>query len=301
MLESVSVYPSIGVLTIKSKGKGQPKEHWAFMLWSVARELDPTGSGWIKQETLKKTCLEFLSPSIYKAAIKTAVESTFITPVIHKDNPTPSYHITSVVKVALRYGLSHVGHYRILIPVARLKKASSWKASLWSAYHASRGPRSSPISRQTLTTLTGIPSRTQRYYERKTRVKARTNYLITGDNKLPKEMGAIVRDNRERGGYFSAGGNLIEQLPNSYSSPLKRRSNKPDCRKTNRRLKVLLKRRDGELQKTYCRNRKEVQAVLKAMRYDKPGTPSGLQPNHRVLKNSHKLTGSGANIFFQIV
>jgi hypothetical protein len=284
----VKIYAPIGIESIKRK------QDRGFMLWSLSRALDGNGQGRISPEVVREAVYGLkMSKNVWNKARKQALENNWLI-----EGTDGFWYIPSVEKTARRLELEYVGKYPVEVATNRLRLAGAWKSSIWSAFHASRGPRSNPISRKSLVEITGIPKRTQQHYERKTKVTKHANFKVLGNGKLPKGIDALARDNGIPGA-FEVHGQLWIQISNSYSSKLKR-AKRSSCRKINKSLRDdLLFTGDGERCRIYYSSKGKAVEAQKSSeyRYEIEGIPSGMQAKREIWYKKSGKTSSGASVF----
>lgn len=148
--------------------------------------------------------------------IKKALELGFMTRFQSKEKDY--YRVLSLYDLARRAGCKRLG-----TPVhvnAKDFAGRSFMRLTWAAYHVQFEGK--PVSRATLTALTGVPERTQQDRENKAKVKQIPNYGIYGDyNELSEKNPDLVVGLYDQPGVFVNGstGELCVQLPNSRSIP----------------------------------------------------------------------------------
>jgi hypothetical protein len=244
-LVTVKVHALLSMAAIKAN------QAMAYGLWCAARALDVHGCGRVALDDLRAAAFELgMSPHKFKRAMKQATA-----PAPTDDAPTAvlfSVHpgqigqvvaLNSLYRVSVAYRITHLGAYPVNVPAKRIIRAGVWKASLWAAFHASRGPQAGPISRAKLEEITHISPRTQRAYEAKTKVKRTPNFIVHGRGQVPSGMGAIVREyaGRDRRGSFDVGGQVWEQTASSYrAGRAYHRGHRGKCRRIQTALRGVL-------------------------------------------------------------
>ncbi|MEJ2748073.1 MAG: hypothetical protein P8183_09225, partial [Anaerolineae bacterium] len=90
--------------------------------------------------------------------------------------------LKSVAKVAAALGIQRLKLQPVALPVsAQLEGMGQVRAHLYASFHSSRGKadaEAAPIARDTLTRLSHIPQRTQRFYEKRAKVRAKRNFAV---------------------------------------------------------------------------------------------------------------------------
>jgi hypothetical protein len=162
--------------------------------------------------------------------------------------------LRGAARVAHALGLKRLAYRSVTLPLTRLcGTIGAARAFLYATFHSSTADR--PISRQTLTQLTGAARQTQRNYERRVALRRRRHFAI-GPELIPDSDSSAA--DRERlawthgraqfqftdaqGRHGPAGRRYIAwQLPNSYTTPSTLRRGSHRRRRTiNRRLTDLL-------------------------------------------------------------
>ena len=131
-----------------------------------------------------------------------------------------------------------------------------------------------PISRKTLTALTGVPERTQQYREKRAGVKQVSNYGIYGDHKeLSEKNPDLVVGLYDQPGVFVNGntGELCVQLPNSRVVPESiQPANRGRVRQTNKLLSALFNRDTEAIKqpvtRRYSENQKQTAHIKSKLR-----------------------------------
>lgn len=144
------------------------------------------------------------------------------------------YRLISLSKAAAIIGLTHLAP-PVEMSVRRFA-TDGWASWVWAAYL--KRHEGKPISRATLRSLTGVPERTQRDYERIARVKNKGNFANLG-NPAKDPQNAIAID-RQRGIYGKAG-QIRQRLPNSRTTPEEiKKAKRGRTSKANQELSALL-------------------------------------------------------------
>jgi hypothetical protein len=139
--------------------------------------------------------------------------------------------LRSVAKAAAALGIQRLKLQPVALPVsALLDGIGQVRAHFYASFHSSRGKAdaaAAPIARETLVRLSHVPQRTQRFYEQRTKVKAKRNFAVgPAASELESETQAWQRgtavfqlqDPEGRHGRKDRT-YLAWQLPNNYSGP----------------------------------------------------------------------------------
>jgi hypothetical protein len=175
----------------------------------------------------------------------------------HRDGNSERIWLRSTAKVAARLGVERVRGRPVVLPLAVLTGSiGDFRAHLYAAFHSGRDSTGSaggerPVSRATMSQVSGVSRRTQQAYEKRAGVEVRPNYAL-GERMETAAMqercwqkGTAVfpfRDVKGKrgrpGGEYSAW-----QMPNSYEGPHQTRP-KSHNRRLNRKLADLCRKRD---------------------------------------------------------
>lgn len=184
----------------------------------------PKGEGRILRAVLRAEALKHISRDKLKRAERQALIIGLVQFVRRRSDGAEVVSYASVTRAAGVLGVAHVGAYPVLVPAGKMRKAATWKAALWFAYHAGRaGKAGGVISRAELERKTGVPERTQRRYERRAGVKARANFeLVPVNSRAEAERLKAWHAECGRTAFIGRGrfkSYLIVRHPNSYTVP----------------------------------------------------------------------------------
>lgn len=190
----VKVAAILGFAAIRAQAGG------AWRLWTLARSLDPSGSGFA-YVTEVRDLLESLGVSdrTLRRWWARALALGFVSEACHGDRlryAAPDRVALAVLAEieadagdlsdAERFELCQVGN-PASIPAAKLV-GRGWRAALWAAFVCAHGKR--PMSLATAERLTGIPMRTLRRWNAESGVRCRRN-LATGQQSADHVRGMI--------------------------------------------------------------------------------------------------------------
>lgn len=214
----------------------------ALALWTLARAIDAQGSGRITAAELRQAAIDELgwSRAKFQRGYRDALSSGLIT------KQRTHLYLTGLVRTAQLLQIDSLGHLFVDVPAKVLKSSQTFRAALWAAFHTGRPtqPRkklSAPISRATLTELSGVGRKTQARYERRHnasrvgQIKKQTNYQILHGLKESDLRGA--RENIHPA-CFMYYGQVAKPMPNSYKSLVQ--SGRGRLKKANRALRSLV-------------------------------------------------------------
>jgi len=151
-------------------------------------------------------------------------------------------------KIAYALDCGRLLGFPIRLPISSLLGGiQAVRGAFYAAFHSGRA--SSPISRQTLQELSGVPERTQRSYDRVARVERQANIAI--GERYSKEVvearawqqgRAVFHFVDSRGLHGKPKAEYLAwHLPNSYTGPHERRS-RANRKRVNRKLADLVKK-----------------------------------------------------------
>lgn len=245
-------------------------------LWHMLRTLDESGKGWIERDLAREYSLTIWSRDKFYRALREAKKLG----IVHDGwwGNRKVIRMASLLRTAQSMKVTHLGYRAVFIDLEDLRTAATFKRAMFSAFHTgrSRKPRS-PISRKTITDITGLPRRTQRRYEKESGViTAQRNWKLTG---LAPEGLEWARDNWH-GACRVIAGQVVIPKPNSYVSSLAR-SGRRTVREVNKHLRDgLSTKSDGRHLRMYFEDGAQAE---RAGRKDRgiQGVPTGLQSKHK--------------------
>lgn len=282
MPDLIKVHPIVGLAACKHK------QGMGYALWALARAID-TGDGIISAELLRATATNLRWPQHqWRRALAQAVEAGMLR--VWGEN----YGIASLLNVTKYYGLDSAGNYPVMVPAAATRKLSGWKATLWGAFHASRGRKNSanPISRYALELKTDIKPRTQQRLDRKARVRKTPTFAAVTKQDTPSGYAAHLKDSGRKGHLIEIDGRVWERRSNIYTSTYET-AKRGSCRKVRHALNALLPTHGGQRRgvgRVYFNSR---EAALKALEKDTgiQGAPSAMEQTRRILHRERSLSG----------
>jgi hypothetical protein len=139
--------------------------------------------------------------------------------------------LRSVAKAAAALGIPRLKLQPVALPVsALLEGMGQVRAHFYASFHSSRGKRdaaAAPIARQTVARISHVPQRTQRFYEKRAKVKTRRNFAVgqaanaTESETIGWQQGMAAFELKDQDGWHGRKGRtyLAWQLPNNYAGP----------------------------------------------------------------------------------
>jgi len=194
----------------------------ALRLWELAHWLDRPGRGLIEPAELKRQALEYMSPRTFRRWLRQALDLGLMAPRSRGRFWWLEGHLRAYKRLGLR-----PDRRKAELPDISALFRPGWKAAIYDAFIAVVGER--PISRATISRLTGKSASTQRRYQKRAGVKATRNAVLLG---IPADRDWIRYMQLEEGIYFAeVDGELARPLGNSYKASRARRGARGQARK----------------------------------------------------------------------
>lgn len=202
-LDRVKVHPILGFAAIRAKAGG------AFRIWTVAKTLDPGGSGVIDAGALRARLDRLETPErSTRRWISRAVTLGFLKPI----RSERQYKLASPAHVALAVGAEQVGK-RAEIP-ARLLFTIGWRSNIWGAFLAAL--RARPMSLRKASELTAVPVRTLKRWNADLKIVSQRNYAIS---ELPGDHVPGLREHDRPSVFVGPDGRACWRLPDNRKPP----------------------------------------------------------------------------------
>lgn len=265
---TVKAYPTILNAILKQEQAA------AGRVWLLCRYLDSDGRGWLPVEALRHALTRRKAEGgRWKAENSSCILHPSSFPVLgwrrlrqilgqgkgifwERDDAGRLW-VFGAARVAATLGVARLQNRPILLPIAELTGTMGQvRALFYAAFHAGR-PEGQPISRATITAVTGVPARTQFHYEETARIRRQRNFTIgagwgraSAENDAYQHGNAVFQFIDYRGRHGKCGQTYAaRQLPNSYTSTLQA-CTRGRQRKVNARLADLVTWGAGERPKT---------------------------------------------------
>ena len=169
----IKLYPSLAV------GMLQGQQETAGRIWLLCRALDQKGQGWLSIEDLRTQLSDRQSKLRVCGWRRLRQILQKGKGIFWERDDDNRLWLKSAEKVAYALGIEKISGTPIMLPLTILtQNIRIVRAHLYSSFHSSR--HSAPISRKTLTTITGVPERTQREYDRLSNTTIESNIAIGG-------------------------------------------------------------------------------------------------------------------------
>lgn len=252
-------------------------------LWLLGRYLDQAGQGWLSVATLRAQLTRGAQRLCGWRRLRQLLQAG--EGVFWQRDARDRIWFYGAARLAAHLGVTRLTGRPISLPLDVVTgDISRWRAHCYTAFHSGRVRRAeahgAPISRASLARLTRVPARTQRHYERITRLKRRSNLAIDGPTGAATRQEHAWRHGRahfiltdKRGRQGPAGAAyLAHRLPNQYAAghahlPAGR------CRKINRWLRCQTANREADVTSDLVKTRER-------------GNRSQTQPTNRLSPSS---------------
>ena len=172
---TIKLYPSLALAMLKQEQVACGR------VWLLLRSLDKAGRGWLAPEEIRRVLTDETSP-FYLCGERQLRKLLVQGDGLFWQRDEGHIWLVGLVRVAAALGVvSLSGKPVALLLKLLLGPIGTVRAHLYASFHSGRtqtertGSRSSPISRATLTDLSGVSPRTQQSYERKANVTVKRN------------------------------------------------------------------------------------------------------------------------------
>jgi hypothetical protein len=216
--------------------------------WLLLRAIDRNGRGWLNVEDARHHLTGKSSPLRvcgWRRLRQLLAEGEGV--FWHRDSRDRLW-LNGAHRIAYKLDSGRLQGFPIELPVARLLGGiQEVRAAFYAAFHGGRDAK--PISRDTLESLSGIPGRTQRAYDRVARVE-RTRNIAIGERHTTENAQERAWQHGRAAFHFidtegrqgRAGRKYVAwHLPNSYRADYQRRS-RGSRKRLNRKLADLVKK-----------------------------------------------------------
>jgi hypothetical protein len=239
---AVVLYPSLSAVILKQDLEAPARIYFAL------RSLDREGRGWYRLSETRKLLAMRSSP--WYAVSRRQLHNLLATGEgIFWQQEGGGVWLRSPARVAAALGVYHLAGRAVLAPAAEfLGNVADVRAHLYASFISGRPHADMPISRETITAVTGVDERTQKAYERRVKISATANFCIgqrldaeTTQEQAWRNRGKGAFELTDKKGMQGKPGEkyLAWQLPNSYHDKHETLP-RGKQRRVNRELKVLL-------------------------------------------------------------
>lgn len=199
-------------------------------IWLLLQHIDNVGRGWLAFETAKEKLTDKKS-DLRVCGWRQLRNLLNQGEGIFWQRRNGRIWLRSVAKVAAALGIRRLKMQPVALPVsALLDGMGQVRAHLYASFHSSRDKadaEAAPIARDTLTRLSHVPQRTQRFYEKRAKVKAKRNFAVgpaaseAEAEHAAWQQGTAVFQLQDRDGQHGRKDRtyLAWQLPNNYRGP----------------------------------------------------------------------------------
>ncbi len=263
---SITIHPTVLLAMLKQEQAAIGR------IWLLARLLDKSGSGCITVETLRKAVTQ--KESAYYVCGWRRLRQIIGHGKTHfwtRDKAGRLY-LRSAAHVAANLGVTQLSGDAVALPADRLLGSiGKLRAAFYTTFHSGRN--AAPISRATLSDITGVPERTQRNYDRAQQTERIENVTLLshrGDAETQWQYGRAAFDFVDRQGHHGMVGQQYTavRLPNSYE-PTRYTRIERKRKRLNKQLKQVLAQRgmqgnsDGSLRQLFFADGHQVLGALK--------------------------------------
>ena len=175
---TIKLYPSLALAMLKQEQVACGR------VWLLLRYLDKTGRGWLVPEEVRRVLTDEISP-FYLCGERQLRKLLAQGDGLFWQRDEGHIWLVGLVRVAAALGVEKLSGRPVALPLKLLLgPIGTVRAHLYASFHSGRtqtertGSRSSPISRATLTDLSGVSPRTQQSYERKAGVTVKRNLAV---------------------------------------------------------------------------------------------------------------------------
>ncbi len=175
---TIKLYPSLALAMLKQEQVACGR------VWLLLRHLDEAGRGWVAPDVARQALMRSDSP-LYLCGERQLRKLLAQGDGVFWQRDEEHIWLVGLVRVAAALGVEKLSGKPVALPLARLLgPMGEVRAHLYASFHSSRtrternGSTSSPMSRATLTDLSGVSPRTQQSYERKADVTVKRNLAV---------------------------------------------------------------------------------------------------------------------------
>lgn len=232
----IRTYPSLNTAMIAAN------QVPAGRVWYVLRHVDRDGRGWLPVADVRRA-LDGVCTWRNLRKILARGEGVFW------QRNQDRLFLFGPARAALALGVKRLRGRPVLLPESVIRgDLATLRANLFASYHAGRVGENQPVTRRKMESITGIPARTQRHYDRLAATKRRRNISIGGKRHTAYQQDVAWEHGRGSFAFVDHHGRqgrrgatyMAWQLPNSYSSGLEA-TTKGRQRKHNRSLDLVHK------------------------------------------------------------
>lgn len=175
---TIKLYPSLALALLKREQVACGR------VWLLLRSLDKAGRGWLAPDEVRRVLTDEASP-FYLCGERQLRKLLAQGDGLFWQRDEGHIWLVGLVRVAAALGVEKLSGRPVALPLKLLLgPIGTVRAHLYASFHSGRtqtertGSRSSPISRATLTDLSGVSPRTQQTYERKANVTVKRNLAV---------------------------------------------------------------------------------------------------------------------------
>jgi len=199
----IKIWAAVGLAAIRANLSG------AWRAWQICKHLDQGGGGKVTRADLW-TYLDDLG--IGERKRRRWIGQAKKAGLLRFDPVLSDYYMVGQAQAAIRLGCKHVGR-SAAVRVGEFVKAG-WRANVWSAYLTTLNGRL--VSQEKKAELTGVPIRTQNYYQMQLSGSARRNYAQT---ELTSDHITGLRDHGRSSAFVGKDNRVYYRLPDMRTVP----------------------------------------------------------------------------------
>lgn len=222
--QTLRVYVSLSNAWLKSKTTTQAR------FWLLMRHIDHDGRGWLllddvrekltNDESMLRVCGQKRFEQILEAG----------NGVYWHIDGNGRIRIVGAAALCMVFNVERLSGYNVALSISDLTNGiKQFNATLYGAFHASRGDDANPISRAIIRKMTGISERRQRDYDHIAGITRQRNFSIEEQRTADNIEEHVWKHGRARFDFIDHQGKQGEsgitynarRLPNSYESPQK--------------------------------------------------------------------------------
>ena len=233
--ETVTVHPSLLAAILKQEQTAVGR------VWLLTRHVDTQGRGWLPIDELRQQLTDKTSSRRICGWRRLRQILQQGDGVFWQRDDRNRLWLRGTVKVAQALDLERFAGSPIVLPLTILRSSiGDVRAAFYTAFHAGRDGQ--PISRQTLTEITGVSERAQRNYDTHLNVKRVKNFALlyadaSAEDFYWKNRRAAFQFTDKHGKQGPPGQTYwAQRLPNSYHAPYQQLETN-GTKSLNRRLK----------------------------------------------------------------
>ena len=251
--DRIKIYPDILLTAARGKNGG------AVRLFFLAKHFNTGGCGVIPSKALRQYVINDLK-------VKRGTYDIWLARALHIgiiQTQGTNLKLAGYAAAGVIVGCDRIGRGEYMPLEKFIKKG--WLGYVWAAWIKSNKLEDRPISRRTMRELSGIPERTQRFYDKQAGIKKQSHYAKDTTRPGSKGMVEYINEHERdkiRSKAFLNNGEIAWRLPNSYKTKHIEEAPKGRLGRINNQLKDLSNNggrdpKDGLFIRRYCKSDKQ--------------------------------------------